>query len=280
MGFSFLSWNIEHFRANIPTFSERLRRVADHIKAQDPDVFGLFEIEDINILQLIQVEFPNYSFGITDGPQAMEIIVGWRNGVFDQAIFTQKREFKNYSPFLRPGALLTVRQGAVMYNLLYLHTDSGTDASAFGNRFEMFDNVWKLRKAIERKEPNLPPPATTAHAIVMGDLNTMGLFYPTPAKKNALVDTARELTVIQAQAAKVGMTLLPKDFGDTFFNGNLRSNLDHIVADSDIAFVPQLDAAGNPTTVRVRGWNELSGPAQLDFINFVSDHCSLYAEVA
>src|SRR5688500_17267931 len=150
MPFSFMSWNVEHFRAT-PDTQMRSARVAAHIRAQDPDVFGLFEVETLDVIQLMQFEFPDYTFGITDGPQSQEILIGWRNGTFEQASFTQKREFDAHNEHLRPGALLSGRMGTVYYNLLYLHTDSGPDAAAFGNRFEMCDRGWKLRIALDRK---------------------------------------------------------------------------------------------------------------------------------
>lgn len=128
MGFSVLSWNVEHFKGG----DVRTRKVADHIKSQNPDVFGLFEIEGANVQQLMQQHFPGYDFGITDGPETMEILVGWRRGYFNQAIFTQKREFNAGNPSLRPGALLSLRKGNTYFNVLFLHTDSGTDAAAFG----------------------------------------------------------------------------------------------------------------------------------------------------
>ena len=43
---------------------------------------------------------------------------------------------------------MSLRNGTVYYNLLYLHTDSGPDAAAFGNRFEMFDRVWARARAL------------------------------------------------------------------------------------------------------------------------------------
>ena len=67
----------------------------------------------------------------TDGPEIQEILVGCKRGVFDQKVFTQKREFKANNPALRPGALLSLQKKDQWYNLLFLHTDSGTDASAF-----------------------------------------------------------------------------------------------------------------------------------------------------
>jgi hypothetical protein len=275
MPFSFLSWNVEHFRAN-PDLAARAVRIAAHIRAQDPDVFGLFEVETVDVLQLMQSEFPDYTFGITDGPETQEILVGWRNGVFDQASFTQKREFDAHNEHLRPGALLSLRNGTVYYNLLYLHTDSGPDAAAFGNRFEMFDRVWKLRLALNKKVQNSGGMITAAHLIVLGDLNTMGLFYPTNTLANALVKAPREIEVLGIQAAKVGMQVLTKDEPLTYNSGgSLKGNLDHVLADIALPIVPMATGA----QVAVRGWPQLTGNARKDFIASISDHASLFGRV-
>ena len=126
MKFSVLSWNIEHFKGGVV----RLKRVAVHIKRHKPDVFALLEIENVNVRTLMEQEFPGYDFALTDGPQVQEILVGWRRTAFEQAVFSQKREFDVGNDRLRPGALLSVKHSGIWYNLLFLHTDSGTDAPA------------------------------------------------------------------------------------------------------------------------------------------------------
>jgi hypothetical protein len=226
----------------------------------------------------MQNEFPDYTFGITDGPEVQEIIVGWRNGVFEQASFTQKREFNAHNPSLRPGALLSGRDGTVYYNFLYLHTDSGPDAAAFGNRFEMFDRVWKLRQALQKKVATSNGDITEAHLIVLGDLNTMGLYYPTSTLANALVKPPREIEVLGQQAAKVGMRVLSKDQPLTYNNGTLKGNLDHVIVDTGLTFTAP--APGVAEEVHVQGWPQLSGAERKDFIDNLSDHASLIARVA
>jgi len=270
MSFSFLSWNVEHFKGG----AERLARVAAHIRGQNPDIFGLLEVENVGILQLMQNEFPDYTFGITDGPESMEILVGCRTAKFAQSVFTQKREFKAYNPALRPGAMLSVRLDAEWHNLLFLHTDSGTDAAAFGNRFEMFDHVWRMKKALDNM-------AQAQKLIVLGDLNTMGLFYPTSANSNSRVAAPDEIGTIGKQAGRRNMALLPKTEGLTFNNGTLQANLDHVLASDTIQFAPQgADPQGNAALVAVRGWNQLAGAAREAFIGEISDHSSLFASVA
>jgi hypothetical protein len=167
--------------------------------------------------------------------------------------------------------------GTVYYNLLYLHTDSGPDAAAFGNRFEMFDRVWKLRIALDRKVVQSGGTITAAHLIVLGDLNTMGLFYPTNTLANALVRAPREIEVLGLQAAKVGMRLLTKDQPLTYNNGRLKGDLDHVIADVPLSIVSPMPGAA--AEVVVQGWPQLAGAARKEFIANVSDHASLFARV-
>jgi len=57
-------------------------------------------------------------------------------------LFTQKREFIAYNPSLRPGALLSVKKESKNYNVLFLHSDSGTNAADFGNMQEMISHIY------------------------------------------------------------------------------------------------------------------------------------------
>jgi endonuclease/exonuclease/phosphatase family metal-dependent hydrolase len=272
MKFSFLSWNVEHFRGG----GERLNKVAKHIKDQNPDIFGLLEIEGADILSLMQNKFSTYDFALTDGPEVQEILVGWRRNKFSQAIFTQKREFKAFNPSLRPGALLTVTLNSVNHNLLFLHTDSGVEAPDFGNRSEMFEHGWKLKKAIDK----IAGGPGQGHLIILGDLNTMGLQFPTPKKANTKVDAQAEIAALATFAGQAGMRLLPKDLDVTWKGSQGESNLDHVLASNALQFGGQgTTPAGQPASVAVRGWNQLSGEARKKFLAEISDHSSLFAEV-
>ncbi len=269
MKFSILSWNIEHFKGN----EARVKKAADHIKQFDPDVFGLLEIENMDVLNLMKDHFPDYNFNITDGPETQEILVSYRQDKFDQVAFTQKREFKAYNPYLRPGALLTLRSGSIYYNILFLHMDSGTDAPAFGNRVEMFDHVWKLKKAIDKM-------ASKSNLVVLGDFNTMGMQYPKKSQKNPAFSGLAEIDAVGIFAAKSNMVLLEKEHDATWTSTTMTSDLDHVLA-SDHLMVANAGNKpdGTPFQVRVSGWQELSGSAKKTFVDTISDHCSLYIEI-
>ncbi len=270
MALRILSWNVEHFKGG-----SKVEPVADLIKKANPDVFALYEVENLDVLQLMRTHFPTFSFQITDGPEVQEILVGYRNMNTYQATFTQKREFKAYNPALRPGAMLTLRRQNKYLNLLFLHTDSGTDAAAFGNRAEMFDKIWKVKEAITKMS------GIDGHLIVTGDFNTMGLFFPTKSKKNEAVPADREIHVLGETAVQSKMVMLDKEFDITWNNNTLASNLDHVLVSDQLSFKKLgTRADGTPFHVAVRGWQQLSGADRKKFINDVSDHCALIMEVA
>ena len=271
MKFSVLSWNIEHFKGG----ATRLKKVASHIKKQKPDVFALLEIENVNVRALMEQAFAGYDFALTDGPQVQEILVGWRRAAFEQAVFSQKREFDVGNDKLRPGALLSVRLEGVWYNLLFLHTDSGTDAPAFGNRAEMFGKTWNLKSALDR---NLGGDGAS-RLVVMGDLNTMGLMFPRPAKKFLRVDAPTEIAALAEAAKDAGMKLLTKDRDATWKGSVGESNLDHAIASASLDFT-RFGAGAEAPQVKVKGWPDLAGTAQASFLADVSDHASLYLEIA
>lgn len=273
MKFSLLSWNVEHFRGG----DERVKIVAKHIQKHDPDVFGLFEVENLDVLELIRNYFPDYNFNITDGPETQEILVGYRKGKFSQVIFTQKREFDAFNPSLRPGALLSLVIADEFYNILFLHTDSGTSAPDFGNRAEMFEKIWNMKKAIDKKSA---ASNSVGRLIVLGDLNTMGLQYPGTRVADRLLTEEAEIQSIGNFAAKFDMSLPTKEFDKTYTNGRLKSNLDHVLISASIN-LKQLGVKDNadPFQVAVSGWQQLQGQERKTFIDSISDHCALYLEI-
>lgn len=275
MTFTFLSWNVEHFDDNDPG---RTQVVADTIKAAHPagkpiDVMGILEIKSIRVRDLMLDHFPNYDFYLTDGPQVQEILIGVRRGVFAQKIFTQKREFKAGNESLRPGALISLLQdaGGDWTQLLFLHTDSGTTADDFGNRFNMFSHVAKMRKALAKQAD------AADRLIALGDLNTMGLNYPKRNKiKIAGSDEIAELAYF------TNLTLATKDVPATWRDANKKikdSDLDHVLHSPGLQLA-MLGATpnGNPTAIHAAGWPKLNGVAQSNFVRSISDHAILVGE--
>jgi hypothetical protein len=73
--FSVALWNVEHFKGD-PT---RTERVVNYLKAQNPDVIDIYEVEGAEIFSAITPKFPNYTFRITEGRQSQEILVGFKS---------------------------------------------------------------------------------------------------------------------------------------------------------------------------------------------------------
>ena len=283
MSTKIVSWNIKEFgkRREISTRAKkraRVRKISQLVREQAPSMFGILEVESIDILYFMQDEFPNYDFGVTDGPRNnKEILVGWRRGEFDQTAFTQKRQFDLYNPYLRPGALLSVCRNGTWLNVLFLHTDSGTEARDFGNRYEMVDKIWSLRKAIDKKTPDKPE-----NLIVMGDLNTMGLHFPYRRKAHYLVDGSMEIDALEQYANKNGMKVLQKSHDKTWASSsrNMISDLDHAVASDHLNFDDIAHtAAGDPVAVSVIGWVDKPPAQRAKFLDEISDHCALCLSV-
>ena len=286
MGFNFLVWNVEKFKA---TNTTRIRTVADHIKNQNPDVFSILEFSGKSSAQnpsqkkdaarrLISQFLPEYDFGLTDSKRRLELLTGWKRGVFDQVLFTQRREFDASNPNLWPGGLLSVREvgASAFHNFLFLHTDSGRKKTDFDNRQTMFKKIWKLNKALQ----NLPIQGGNARFVVLGDLNTMGR---RSVGNQPSIPAKKEIADLTSDAQANGMRALNKSFNKTWSNpsGGRKSDLDHVIASDDLTMQKWVFAAtpGVPFEVEVKGWNDRTGNPRRSFIENISDHCSLWAQI-
>lgn len=291
MGFSFLSWNVRHYRGD----RDRFQEVDEMISDLDPDVFGLLEFEvkytsggpdeapqdnRADMRELMLSRFPEYDFAVTDSRQGVEIVVGFRSGMFEQVVWTQRRTFAA-TDFLRPGALVSLNDGTDFYSLLFLHTDSGRAKSDYRNRQAMFRKIWSLQTALTGATPSGNP-----NLFVLGDLNTMGW--------RGNVTGQQEIAALTADAAQHGMRVLDKDRPDTWhawgkgprgnrrklrvdeLAGAKRSNLDHVVASEGLEFA-RAGSGGEP--VHVRGWQQLPDAARVDYLWDLSDHSALFARL-
>lgn len=267
MGFSFAVWNVEKFNYS----PQRTKAVGDLIKNQDPDVFGILEFlaKDAARKLVRSDDFRSYDFAFTDSEQGIEILVGWKRGKFAQVLYTQRRELQVGNSRLRPGGLLSVleKHDDVFTNLLFLHTDSGTDSLAYKNRRTMFGKVWSMKKTLAK----LPEQNGEARLVAMGDLNTMG--------RKGGPNAADEIADLAAQASTAGMRLLQKSHDKTWSSdGKKTSNLDHVIASDDLQF-KTLQAGNPPAQILVDGWVNRTGEARLNFVKNISDHSLLYGEI-
>lgn len=274
---SILSWNVEHFKKPalnasakvIKEFTDRRSRVVRRIGELNPDVLAIYEVEGKEVFQEVTEVLPNYSFHITEGPQMQEILVGVKHGI--PAFFTQKLEFKSGASYLRPGALLTVTL-TQRYTLLFLHTKSGNDPRGFGLRDDMLTRAVQFRKKLNKAAKS----TNGANYLFMGDLNTMGMYYP----YNASINVETELKRADNLASRYyGMRRLKKNHPFTYSNGSNssipKSDLDHVYASKHLKF-RQYDAAD----VLVSGWVDAATDKEADkWIKEYSDHSLLYLEI-
>ena len=236
--FTVASWNVEHFKNN----PDRIIRVLQFLKEQNPDVFGLYEVESAAVYAALVAQMPNYQFHITEGPQTQEILVGVKKTI--TAFFTQKVAFKSGNTYLRPGALLTVNVDGADYPILFLHTKSSTKPIGLGLRDDMFERAFAFRKTLDKA--SAAAGQGPANYIFLGDLNTMGMSYP--FEREIMVDF--ELRKLDDSAKKAKMIRLDKSQPVTWWNGTRRldpSNLDHVVAASHLRFK---NFGGAPVDVR------------------------------
>lgn len=271
--FSVASWNVEHFKDD-PT---RVDRVVDLLVAQNPDVFGLYEVEGATVFNALVAKMPNYTFQITEGVQTQEILVGVKKTL--TAFITQKMEFRSGTTHMRPGQLVTITKNGKNYALLFLHLASGTDPRGMGLRDDMLERALDFRKTLDNAEGG----AGKARYLFLGDLNTMGMKYLFDRSIQAEI----ELKKLDKFAAKstIAMRRLPKTHEATWFNGSTSSlppsNLDHVFASNNLAFkqFPHPDT-GVPVEVAVRGWvNEPTDAKKDAWIGKFSDHSLLYFEI-
>jgi exonuclease III len=269
--FSVASWNVEHFKNVGATNEERVAFIVE----QDPDILAIYEVEGADVWRELMAGLPGYSFFITEGQNAQEILLGTRSGL--TAFVTQKIEFQSRDAFMRPGALLTVRVDKVDYTLLFLHVASMPAARGFGLRADMIERAFDFKVGVLDKLTE-----NKTNFIFLGDLNTMGLDYVygrvgTQRKlRHARVEARQEVGRLRFLAEESGMRLLEKTHDVTWRDGGRRrSNLDHVVASAPLKFKKFGGAE-----VDVRGWPQLADDAEQKlWISRFSDHALLYFEV-
>ena len=278
MKFSFLSWNVRQYQGN----PARLSDADALITSLNPDIFGLIEFRaKKEVRKLMLDSFPEYDFAVTDSKAGLELTIGFRRGKFDQVIWTQKRDFMVRNQYLRPGGLISVRTQDAFYNLLFLHTKSGTTKRDYKTRELMFNKIWKLKAALRKVSST-----GNENLIVLGDLNTMGWSRKVLGKQ--------EINDLSKRATKENMVLARKDQNETWHQwstGRLgkqqkltlrdlprakRSDLDHVIHSSNLAIRGQFPMVDK---VHVLGWNQLAGQVRIDFLWDLSDHSAIFGRV-
>lgn len=265
--FTVASWNVEHFKNN----PDRIDLIIRFLEEQNPDVFGLYEVESADVYFEVVKRMPDYHFHITEGPQVQEILVGAKRNL--TAFFTQKIEYKSGVTFLRPGALLTVHLDGQEYPILFLHTKSATKPVGLGLRDDMFERALKFKRVLDKVSAKAGKGA--ANFLFLGDLNTMGMKYP--FKREIIADI--EMKKLDRGAKRMKMKRLSKNRPFTWWNGPGRrlspSNLDHVIASHQLKF-----KQFNGADVDVRGWPEKATESEQGvWIDRYSDHALLFFQV-
>ncbi|WDE05291.1 endonuclease/exonuclease/phosphatase family protein [Thalassomonas viridans] len=282
--FSVLSWNIEHLKGKRP---DRLFRIVNTIKFENPDIFALYEVEGKTVYNSLLNELPGYSFHITEGPQTQEILVAVKHKF--TAFFSQRVEFKSSFSRLRPGAMLSVRIEGQDYSLMFLHLKSQSTPIGLGVRDVQFASIYKLKRKLDKLAGN----KQKANFIVLGDFNTMGMNYS--GKKYdipASAELARMDNYIRRRS--VAMRRLSKTCPNTWSNGSGSSyppaDLDQVLVAKHLKTrlwhnklpVNEKDPRFNSgqAEVDIRGWVDQATIEEQDkWIENYSDHCYLYFEV-
>jgi endonuclease/exonuclease/phosphatase family metal-dependent hydrolase len=275
-----ISWNIEHFNGtggqdsdNRSRRLDRVERVAEYLISKQPDIFGLSEVEGELVYERFTEIMPNYAFSITEGTQSQEIMIGVKNNI--SAFFTQRNEFKRNNPYLRPGALLTVRHNDIHVPILFTHLKSAPDPEGFGLRDAMFEKIFNLKRELDKKARKITGNQDAkSNLIVLGDMNTMGMDY---YRTGHDIPREKEVKVVTSKFKRRKMTALKKTNKNTYFNGSNSSyppsNLDHVFAAAHLSFA---DVDNKSSKVLVDGWARLNSDAEKDsWINDFSDHAPL-----
>jgi len=269
--FSVASWNVKHFM-NDP---DRVGRVTEFLKDQNPDVFALYEVTGKEIFKAITESFTGYTFQITEGSQTQQILVGFRSNI--TAFITQRIEYKSGATYMRPGQLTTITIDGVNYSLLFLHLASSNEPRGLGLRDDMLSRAVKFRHVLDKATGGMH----TANYIFLGDLNIMGMEYPFDKE----IKEDLELKKWDQKASQYfGMRKLKKTHTSTWSGGSAStipdSDLDHVFAAKHLLFKHFQNSNNIDVDVSVRGWVDThTAPKKDQWIADYSDHSLLYFEV-
>ncbi|MBU2993323.1 endonuclease/exonuclease/phosphatase family protein [Octadecabacter sp. 1_MG-2023] len=268
MDLKILTWNVEHFSGTkTAAKAGRVDRVIAELEAQDPDVFGLLEVEGAESFNLIAQRMTDYTFMLTEGRQVQEILIGFKKTL--RAFITQKGQFKENNLDLRPAALLTITSDSGKHlPILFGHFKSGSDPKGWGLRVSMFEKVSSLKKVINKIA--VAQGEASGGMVVLGDLNTMGMIL---TDSDGDLDADAEILRLNKRFARVALRPLLKSHPHTFSNGTGSSypdsDLDHVYVDESMSI--ETDANGHEANVG--GWALLQQGAERDaWIASMSDH--------
>jgi hypothetical protein len=273
MGFTVLSWNVEHFGSTRPGESptdvrNRITRVFDLLRQPDfeSDIYAIAEVNGGQVFDKVKSEFADYSWQITEGTGSQEILIGFRIPAF----VTQRLEFsRGFNGPLRPGALVALHHEGQDYALLFLHLKAADEPIDFGVRVHQHNKARNLRKVLDKIAPS-----GQANFVVAGDLNSVGMNLSFSSNDISLDAEVARLKSMYGSGYD-HMPLRAKTHQATFWNGpgstDHPSDLDHVAAAERVHFAPV-----NGAEIAVKGWpEEPTDAAKGHWIDDYSDHAAL-----
>ena len=173
------------------------------------------------------------------------------------------------TPDLRPGLFARVKskRGGLDFQVIVMHTDSGTRDRDYQNRVRFLDSLGV--ELVERR-------AADADVIVLGDLNTMGRLAEDGL---ARVGWDEEVANLDRRAGEMGLSRLPNSPSCTEYYRGRGSFLDHILVSTAMTEAPTGSVA------RVFGYCAEADCQPIDQENMpydyvhVSDHCPVVIDL-
>ncbi len=263
--FSVASWNVKHFKST----QARADRAVSFLKKQDADVFALYELHGKDVFAEMVKQFPGYTFHITEGKRAQEILFGVKNTL--DAFITQKLEFTSGTTNVSPGLLATIMHDGSLYPMLFMNIDSTPTTQGMGLRYEMMQRAFKYRGRLDKLAWEQGD--AKVNYIFLGDLEIMGMDHP----YDKGIDAETELRKWDdEECKKYNMRRLMKSQGLTYksCDGSLEGDYDHVYAAEHLKFTKFGD-----TEVDVRGWITEPEDKQKEWREKYSPHSLLYFEV-
>jgi exonuclease III len=263
---SVLWWNVHNLRD-----VDHAARIVSHVKEADPDVFALGEVIGDAAYRHIAREFPQYSFYMTFGKQAQEMLVGVRRTT--QVFFSQRTEFQSGNEFLRPAALITISVGDPPLNILFAHLKSFQKSLDLGYRDAFFSRIGRLKATLDELSHG------AARFVICGDFNLQGMNY----LQQKLIKPEDELRHIQHVLSEESIVFATPSHGLTWSNepdSKKEAALDFVTASIGTRLMDLGDERAR-YQVRVAGWPLYpeGSEQRIDFLKNISDHASLYFEI-
>lgn len=263
--FSVASWNVKHFKS----IQARVDRAISFLINQDPDVFALYEVYGKEVFSELLKQFPDYTFHITEGQRAQEILLGVRNSF--TAFITQKLEFTSGTTNVSPGLLATIVHDGSLYPMLFMNIDSSSTTQGMGLRYDMMQRAFKYRGRLDKLAWEQGD--VKVNYIFLGDLNIMGMDHPFDKS----IDARTELRKWDdEECKKFNMRRLMKSYELTYksCDGSVVGDYDHVYAAEHLKFTKFDDSE-----VDVRGWVSEPEDKQKEWREKYSVHSLMYFEV-